>query len=498
MSAKPLAESQPARIRGRTAVALAVVVSFWGLILVDEMVVNISLAQIAEALQLTQTELGWVVNAYLLPFGGLLLLGGRLGDILGKRRVFIAGMALYTVGCLARAISPDAWALIAARAVQGTGAALATPCVLALILNTFGEGPLRRKAIGVYTIAGGTGAAVGLLVAGALGTVGSWQAQMLLAGAIGLVLLVATPAVVEETPRQSGRLDVPGGLLSSLGLVALVYALANSTGDGWRSGPVIACFIGGLVLIGLFVLVTKRTAEPLLDLGLFGDRTRVGAYLVLLLMPGTQIGIFFFLSQYLQMFLGYSAMSVALAFLVVSVGMVGAAGQAARLEPRLGARTVVVVGALMLLGANAWLIRMGPGDSFWTAVLPSLLLVGAGLAFTIIPATIRATSGVEDEGSGSASSVVNAVQNVGSSLSLAIIVAVAATAGAAAAASPPSDLPPEALDGFVFGESMTAGFATGGVFAAAAALAALLIRSRRAAGVVVEPSPEPAESRTTG
>ncbi|PRY45218.1 MFS transporter [Umezawaea tangerina] len=495
MSAKPLAEGQPARIRGRTAVALAVVVSFWGLILVDEMVVNISLAQIAEALQLSQTELGWVVNAYLLPFGGLLLLGGRIGDILGKRRVFIAGMALYTVGCLSRAVAPDAWPLIAARAVQGTGAALATPCVLALILNTFSEGPLRRRAIGVYTIAGGTGAAIGLLVAGALGATGSWQLQMLLAGVIGLALLVVTPAVVAETPRQSGRFDVPGALLSTVGLVSLVYALANSTGDGWRTAPVIACYATGVVAFALFVLVTKRTREPLLDLGLFTDRTRVGAYLVLLLMPGTQIGIFFFLSQYLQMFLGYTAMAVALAFLLVSVGMVGAAGLAARLEPRLGARTVVVLGALMLLGSNAWLMRMQAGDSFWTAVLPPLLFVGAGLAFTIIPATIRATTGVDDEGSGSASSVVNAVQNIGSSLSLAIIVAVAATAGAAAAANPPSDLPAEALDGFVFGESMTAGFATGGVFAVAAILAALLIRSRRSTDTHVA-APRQEEVRT--
>ncbi|QFZ21189.1 MFS transporter [Saccharothrix syringae] len=499
-----MSETQPVagradRIRGRTAVALAVVVSFWGLILVDEMVVNISLAQIAEALQLTQTELGWVVNAYLLPFGGLLLLGGRLGDILGKRRVFLVGMALYSVGCLARAVAPDAWPLIAARAVQGTGAALATPCVLALILNTFADGPLRRRAIGVYTIAGGTGAAVGLLVAGALGALGSWQLQMLLAGGIGLVLLAVTPAVVAETPRQSGRFDFPGALVSTIGLVALVYALANSQSGGWRTGPVIGCFVGAAVLLGLFVVITRRTRDPLLDLGLFTERRRVGAYLALLLMPGAQIGIFFFLGQYFQMVLGYTPMTVALAFLLVSVGMVGAAGLAARLEPRLGARTVIVLGALMLLGANLWLTRLGAGDSFWTAVLPSLLLVGAGLAFTTIPATIRATAGVDDEGSGSASSVVSAVQNVGSSLSLAIIVAVATTAGAAAAANPPADVPAEAVEGLVFEASMTASFATGAAFSLAIALVSLLVggRNRAAAPPAAAPAPGREVTHTT-
>ncbi|TWP48821.1 MFS transporter [Lentzea tibetensis] len=465
MSTQLLAPPAPDRIRGRTAVALAVVVSFWALILVDEMVVNISLAQIGTALDLTQVELSLVVNAYLLPYGGLLLLGGRVGDILGKRRVFVAGMALYTIGCLARVVAPDAWLLILARGVQGAGAALATPCVLALIMNMFAEGALRRKAIGVYTIAGGTGAAVGLLLAGALGSFGSWKLQMGLAGVIGLVLLVVTPAVVGETPRESGRFDVAGALVSTLGLVALVYGLTSSQTNGWASASWYV--VGGLVLLGVFVTITRRAAQPLLDLSLFSDRSRVGAYLVLALMPGTQIGLFFFLGQYLQLVAGYTPMTVALAFLLVSVGMVGAAGPAGKLDARIGGRQVIVLGALMLVAANVWLLRMEPGDSFWTAILPSLLLVGAGLAFTIIPATVHATSGVEDSGSGSASSVVNAVQNVGSSISLAIIVAIATAVSASAA--------PDAQ----FTASMSGSFAAGAGFAAAIILASLLIRSRR-------------------
>ncbi|GLZ36283.1 MFS transporter [Lentzea sp. NBRC 105346] len=456
-TALPVEVVQPeSKIRGRAAVALAVVVSFWALILVDEMVVNISLAQIGSSLELSQTELSWVVNAYLLPYGGLLLLGGRLGDILGKRRMFVIGMALYTVGCLARALAPDAWLLIAARGVQGTGAALATPCVLALIMNLFAEGPLRRKAIGVYTIAGGAGAAVGLLVAGALGAFGSWKLQMLLAGVIGLVLLVLTPSVVGETPRVSGRFDITGALVSTLGLVSLAYGLSASA---------LPYVVAGIVLLALFFVITRRASQPLLDLSLF--KSNGGAYLTLALMPGAQIGLFFFLGQYLQLMSGWTPMTVALAFLLVSVGMIGAAGPAGKLESRLGGRTIVL-GALMLIVANLLLLRVPSGGSFWTTILPSLFLVGAGLAFTIIPATIKATSGVEDSGSGSASSVVNAVQNVGSSISLAIIIAISTAAASGVA------------EESQFTASMSASFLAGAGFATAIALVALLIRSRRA------------------
>jgi MFS family permease len=476
-----LAKPRADRITGRTAVALGVLVSFWALILIDEMVVNISLAGIGEALSMSQTELSWVVNAYLLPFGGLLLLGGRAGDILGKRRVFIAGVALYTAGCLIRVVAPDAWLLIVARTMQGTGAALATPCVVGLIVSLFAEGPLRRKAIGIYTVVGGAGTAIGLLIIGVLGTVGSWRLVLLLSGVIGLVLLVFAPVVIPEAPRRPGRFDLGGALVATLGLVAIVYALANSQSDGWRNGRVIVFFMAGLLLFGLFVLITKRSRQPLLDLGLFADRSRVGAYLVLALMPGTEIGLFFFLSQYFQLVLGYTPLIVALAFLSVSVGMFGTAGLAVRLHPRIGGRYVAAIGALVLLVANLWLLRMTVGDGYWLAVLPSLLLVGMGIAFTTIPATIHATSGIESDSSGSASSVMSAVQNVGSSLSLAIIVAVAATASANATRNPPAGMPPEAVNGYAFGEAMWATFVTGAVFSVITALAATLIRRRAGA-----------------
>ncbi|WP_182877472.1 MFS transporter [Microbispora sp. H10670] len=479
MLTHPSTRTVPDGIRGKSLIALSVVVAFWALIMVDEMVISISLAGIGQALEMSQTQLSWVVNAYLLPYGGLLLLGGRAGDILGKRRVFVAGVAFYTAGCLVRAIAPDAWLVIAARGAQGVGAALATPCVLALIVSMFEEGPLRRRAISAYTIAGGAGAAVGLMLVGLLGTISSWRVVLLPSAVFGLVLLVLGPMVIEETPRRPGRFDFAGALSATLGVVAIVYGLTTSQGGDWLNGWVIGSVVAGLVLLGLFVLISRRARQPLLDLGLFTDRSRVGAYLVLMITPGAQIGLFFYLSQYFQIVLGYDTLTTAFAFLAVSVGMTGAASLAVRLEPRIGGRMVVLIGAVLLLISNAWLLRMDIGDGYWTGVLPSLVLVGAGVAMAIIPAFSRATSGVESEDAGAASSVVSMVQNVGSSLALAVIVVIATAASTRATEHPPAGLSKAALDGYVFSQGMQATFLTGAGFAVAALLAALLIgRSR--------------------
>lgn len=479
MSVPSAAVKDEERIRGRSAMALGVVVGFWALVLIDEIVVNITVARIGEDLSLTPTGMAWILNAYLLPFGGLLLLGGRAGDILGRRRVFLAGLALYTTASLLRGIAPDAWTLGAARTLQGAGAALATPAVLALIMHTFAEGPLRRRAVGIYTIAGSVGTALGLLVVGVLGSVGSWRLVLLMNVPVGVLLLVLGAAVLEETPRRSGRFDFTGALTSSLGVAALVYALASSQEGGWRTPRVLGFFAAGLVLLAAFVAATRRSRDPILPLGLFADRSRVSAYLVLLLVQGTQIGQIFFLSQYFQLVLDFGPMRVAVAFLPVAGGIVGTAWLAVRLQPVLGAKTVIVGGAALLAGANLWLVRLEVGDPYATAVLPSLLLVGAGLALVAIPATVLATDRIRDDTTGAAAGVVNAVQTVGSSLSLAVIVAVATTASADAAAAPPPGLPEEALPGYIFAAAMEAAFLVGLGFAVATALAALLARRAR-------------------
>jgi EmrB/QacA subfamily drug resistance transporter len=421
------------------------------MIQLDDAIVNIALPGMRADLGLTPVGSSWVLNAYLLAFGGLLLLGGRAGDILGRRKVFLTGVALFTAAAALRAPASGVEVLTAVRVVQGVGAALAAPSGLALVLSMFEEGAPRKRAIAVCTAVGAVSTAGGLLLAGTLSSLSGWRWELLLNVPLGLLILALGPAVITETRRSPGRFDLAGALLSALGATALVYGLARAAEVGVGDARALGCVACGVVLFALFAGVERRAAHPVVALGLFRDRARVLSYAATLAVPGSVMGAYFFLNQYFQQQAGYGPLGAALALTPLAATMALMAGAAVRLERHLGPRHLMATGAALLLTGNLWLSRLTDSVPYWSGVLPPLLLLGAGMACCVIPPTVLATSGLRRGEAGAASSVLNAVQTLGGSLGLAVLVAVASRSG------------------------MTAGFTAGAVCAGVALLAALLI-----------------------
>ncbi|ROQ88784.1 EmrB/QacA subfamily drug resistance transporter [Streptomyces sp. 2132.2] len=444
----------------RPGLALAVIAGCNAMIQLDDPIMNIALPGIRADLGLSALAASWVIGAYLLAFGGLLLLGGRAGDILGRRKVFVAGVALFTAAAAVRAVVPSGELLIAVRAVEGAGAACAAANGFVLMLSTFAEGPARKRAIAVCTAVGAASTAGGLLLAGALTSAGSWRWVLLLNVPMGLAIALLAPRVIAETGRIRGRLDLRGALLSALGAAALVYGLSQAAEHPWSDVLVAGPLLAGLVLLCVFVGTQRRAAQPIVRLGLFRDRDRALAFASMLVLPGGLIGAYFFLSQFFQQHHGWSPLEAAFGLLPVPVTMAAVAGVGVRVERAIGPRPMMAIGTAALIAENLWLSRLGPTDAYLTGVLPGLLLLGAGMAFCVIPPTVLATSGLRPEELGSAASVLNALQSVGGSLCIALMVT--ASAGRAD-----------------FADTMSAGFTAGAAFAGAALLIALCLRPRR-------------------
>ncbi|MEG8280500.1 MFS transporter [Streptomyces sp. AHA2] len=451
----PEAPARHGRGRAGKAAALAVIAGCNAMIQLDDPIVNIALPGLREGLGLSAVSAAWVVNAYLLAFGGLLLLGGRAGDLLGRRKVFLAGVALFTAAAALRGFARSAEFLIAVRAVQGAGAALAAPSGLALLLSTFGEGPARKRAIAVCTMAGAASTAGGLLLAGTLTSLSSWRWVLSLDVPLGVAIVLLAPFVLDETPRHRGRFDLPGALLSALGAALLVYGLAQAAERDWSDPVVAGCVFGGVLTLAVFAAVERRAQQPIVVPRLFADRDRLLAFLGTLAVPGALIGTYFFLNQHFQQQHGWSALATAGALLPLPVTMAVTAVAAVRLERRIGIRRLWVTGAVLLMSGNLWLSTLAAGDGYAVTVLPALILLGAGMACCVLPPTVLATSGLRGDEAGTAAGVLNSSQSVGGSIGLATLVAVSSHTG-----------------------GMPGGFTTGAAFAGCALLAALLLRRR--------------------
>ncbi|MGP4013526.1 MFS transporter [Streptomyces sp. 4N124] len=449
------ARSAGARTRRRGA-ALAVIAGCNAMIQLDDPIVNIALPGMRADLGLSAVGASWVLSSYLLAFGGLLLLGGRAGDLLGRRKVFLAGVAVFTAAGCARALAPSAEVLIAVRAVQGLGAACAAPSGLALLLSTFAEGAARKKAIAVCTAVGALSTAGGLLLAGALTSLGSWRWVLLLNVPLGVAILLLGPRVLEETARNRGRLDVPGALLGAAGAASLVYALARAADHPWGEVTVAVPLLAGLALLAVFAAVECRAEQPVVVPRLFADRDRVLAYLATLAVPGALVGAYFFLSQSFQQ-RGVSPLATACALVPVPVTMAVMAGVAVRIERLVGPKRLMALGATALALGNLLLAGAGGDGPYALRVLPALVLLGTGMACCVIPPTVLATSGLRGDEAGAASSVLNSVQALGGSLGVALLVT--ASSGRE-----------------TFTGAMSAGFTAGAVFAVVVLLAALAIR----------------------
>ena len=425
-------DSPPAHGHRSSGLALAVIATAQLMVVLDATIVNVALPHVQKALGFSGSGLEWVVNAYALTFGGLLFLGGRAGDLLGRRKMFIAGLLLFSLASLAGGFADSQGFLLAARAVQGVGAAITAPAALSLITTTFPEGPARNKAMGVYASMSVAGGAVGLLSGGLLTTYASWRWVLFVNVPIGLAVALAASRVLAETSRHRGRFDLPGAITGTLGIAALVYGLSNAATSPngvshWGDAKVIVSFVAAVVLLIAFVITETRTRHALLPLPLLRNRNRTGAYLVFGGAGTSIFGMFFFLTLFLQTVWGYSALKTGFSYMPFTVAVLVASGTAAQLVPKVGPRPLLLIGSIVSTGGLFWMSRLTEHSSYAGGVLGPTMLAGVGIGLLFVPSSLTALYGVAESDSGVASSVLNTCQQVGGSMGLAVLGTVAWT-----------------------------------------------------------------------
>ncbi|MFC1419868.1 MFS transporter [Streptacidiphilus cavernicola] len=398
------------------------------MVILDATIVNIALPHIASALKLSTTNLSWVINAYTLTFGGLLLLGGRIGDILGRRGTLITGVLLFSLASLLGGLATAPWMLLSARALQGMGGAIASPTALALITTNFAEGPARNRAFGVFSAVAGAGGAIGLLAGGMLTSWLSWRWVLFVNVPIGIAIALLAPLYINDSERRPGRFDIPGALTSTVGMVSLVYGFIRASEDGWGDPWTLGAFGLAVVLLASFLMIESRTAEPITPLRMFRDRNRAGSYGIMLCLAAAMFSIFFFVTLFVQDVLGYSPLRAGVSFLPISFAIVIAAQIAARLQVRFGAKPFLVLGTLLVTTGISWFTQISTGSSYLTGVLGPTVLFGLGMGCIFVPVMLTAVSGVAPRETGAATGLLNTMQQVGGSLGLSILVTVFGTA----------------------------------------------------------------------
>jgi EmrB/QacA subfamily drug resistance transporter len=417
-----------ARRGSHPALALTIIAASQLMVVLDATIVNIALPQIQQTLHFSTTSLSWVLNAYTLTFGGLLLLGGRAGDILGRRRAFIAGILLFTLASFLGGLATSSAWLLAARALQGVGAAIAAPTALALITTNFTEGRERNRAFGVFGAVAVAGGAIGLIAGGMLTSWLSWRWVLFVNVPIGLLLALLTPLYVSESERQPGRFDLGGALTSTAGMAALVYGFIRAAQEGWSDTGTIGSFAAAVFLLAIFLSIETRIRQPITPLHLFRDRNRAGTYAMMLALAAAMFGQFFFLTLFVQDVLGYSPLRAGIAFLPITGAIVLTSQFAARSVSRLGPRRLMGTGAVLAVAGLAWLSQVSVSSGYLDGILGPMLLFGLGMGLLFVPLTILAVSGVAPHEAGAASSLLNVTQQVGGSLGLSILVTVFGTA----------------------------------------------------------------------
>lgn len=419
-------------------VLLAIVLASYSMIVIDNSIVITGLPTIRDTLGFTPAALSWVQNAYALTFGGFMMLGARAGDLLGRRRVFVAGLVLFSLASLAIGLAMSPAALVAARAVQGVGAAILSPSTLALLSTGFAEGSERNKALGWYGAVGGITASVGLVVGGILADLISWRAGFFINVPIGALLVWGAYRHIDEPPRRNGRFDMPGAILSTVGVASLVYGLVHAAEDSWLHWATAAPLLGAVVLLATFLWNEHRAPQPILPLRLFANRERSGANAARVLFLGGSMGFFFYMTQYFQGVLGMRPLWAGIAFFPSMLVNFTGALVAPRLTRRFG-HGAVAAGALAVSTVGlAWLGRLDDQTPFWTGVQLPMLLMGAGMGSALASLTISGVSRVAREDAGSASGLVGVAHQLGGAFGLAILVVVfaaATTTGASDAAA---------------------------------------------------------------
>lgn len=407
----------------RRWLALVVFAAAILMVVLDASIVNLALPQAQHDLEITDANRQWVITAYTIAFGGLLLLGGRIGDLLGRKRIFVLGLTGFAAASALGGLAPDAPVLFTARALQGVFAALLAPAALSLISVTFVDDRERARAFAVCGAVGGAGGAVGLILGGALAEYASWRWCLFINVPIAVgAVLGALVLVPESRTNVAKRYDVPGAVLVTAGSLVLVYAVSLAAqGTGWLAPATVSLFAAALVLLIGFIIVERRSAAPLLPLRVVGDRVRGSAFAVSALVSAGMFAMFLFLAYYLQIDRGYSALLAGLAIFPFSMGFVVTASFAPKVISRYGPRPLVIAGAITATGAMTWLALLITSSDYWIGVLPALLLMSIGLTFVLVPLSILALSGVQASDAGVASAMLNVTQQTGGALGIALL-----------------------------------------------------------------------------
>ena len=465
------------------------------MVVLDATIVNVALPHIQTALHFSGTNLEWVVNAYTLAFGGLLLLGGRSGDLLGRRRIFIFGILLFSVASLLGGFATDQAWLLGARILQGIGGAFAAPTSLSLIAVTFPEGRERNRAMGVYAAVSISGAAIGMIAGGLLVSYLNWRWVLFVNVPIGLLVALLAPRVLRESERRRGKFDLPGAITGSLGLAALVYGLSSAatTSNGvshWGDTKVVASLVAAVVLLVAFGFIEVRSKHALVPIRVLRSRDRTGSYLISLCVGTAIFGMFFFLTIFVQTVWGYSPLKSGIAYLpMVATIMVGSA-VSSQLVSRIGARPLMVAGAAVATGGLFWLAQLNEHSTYAGGLLGPMMVTALGMGLIFVPLSLVSLARVADNDAGVASSLLNTGQQIGGSIGLAILGTVAwsavasnlrsagAAAAAAAKAGHAAHLSPaaaKAAQSAVANHALAYGFSRGYIVSAIIALLALVI-----------------------
>jgi EmrB/QacA subfamily drug resistance transporter len=432
------------------------------MLVLDATIVNVALPHIATDLHFGSASLSWVLNAYSLAFGGLLLLGGRLGDVLGRRRVFMTGLSLFTLASFAGGLAHAPWELVTSRALQGVGAALAAPSVLALIATNAPNESARNRALAAFAVISSGGAALGLMLGGTLTDLVSWRWTMFVNVPIGLALLFLVPGLVNETARRHGRFDFVGAGSATAAAVSIVWTVINAPEHGWGSARTIGGFVLGAALLVVLAVTERRHPHPLLRPALLRSRQRIAGLVSMACVYGGMLATFFLTVQLLSHQFNYSPIRSGLAFLPVPLGVFTMSRLAPRLVARIGPAPLIAAGTASVFVAMALLLRVDASTSYATGVFPSLLLMGLGMGLSFMPITVLALDGVEPEHAGAASGLLQTMQQLGGAVGLAVVASVFAGGSAHG-----------------FDPALRSGFSAATVLAALAFVSAATLLARR-------------------
>ena len=463
--------SSAAEVNKSYALALLALTQF--IIIIDASITNVALPSIGSSLDIRQADLSWIVNSYTLTFGGFLLLGGRLADLLGRRRMFMIGLTVFGVGSFLGGLAQSEGFLVAARALQGLGAAIASPAALSILTTTFAEGSERNRALGVWGAVAGAGGAAGVLLGGILTEI-DWRLVLFVNVPVAALAVAATPRVLAEShgDPEVRTFDIPGAISVTAGLTLLVYALVDAESAGWHSSTTLARLAGAAALLVAFVAIESRTRNPLMPFSIFRLRTLRGANVTSMLVAAAMFSMFYFISLYLQRVLGFTALKTGLAYLPLAVMVILGAGISSQLVTRVGFKLPLIGGSVIAAVALFWFSHVSVDGSYLADMLGPEMLAGFGLGTAFVPVTVAAVSGTSRHEAGLASGLINTSQQLGGALGLAVLVSLANTR--IADFGPGGQANPAALnEGYQLAFTVAAAFAV-----AAAVIASLLISSR--------------------